>query len=126
MTVSEVSKDGHVIHNRLDFDCEAAEGSGVWPPPKKIDCVLVQQDLQEPSAPPSEKELAKAVAEMTDGEKLKNLCQQESARSPTSQQDEEFRKKVTKACNKKNRADVVASVTDLVREMGRLPATPAQ
>ena len=118
-TVSEVSKakDGHVIHNRLDFDCEAAEGSRAWPPPKKIDCVLVQQDLQEPSAPPSKEELAKAVAEMTDGDKLKELCQKESTRPPTSQQDEEFRRKVTKACDKKNRADVVASVTDIVREM---------
>lgn len=117
-SVSEVSKDGHVIHNRLTFDCQPAEGSSDSPP-RKIDCLMVQQDLQEPSPPPSKELLDQQVAEMTDGDKLKELCQRESARHAEheSQQDVEFRKKVASACDKANRAAVVAAVTDMVRSL---------
>jgi hypothetical protein len=117
VSVSEISKDAHIIHNRLTFDCEASEGSSGWPP-KKIDCVMVQQDLQEPSSPPSKELLDKQVAEMTDGDKLKDLCRRESARRPTDKsQDIEFRKKVAKACGKPNRTEVVAALTGIFRDL---------
>jgi len=116
-SVSEVSKDGHPIHNRLTFTCEAADGSS-GRPPKQIDCVMVQQDLQEPEPLPSKEILDKQVAEMTDGDKLKDLCQRESAPRPKEEpQDIEFRKKVGKACEKSSRAAVVAAVTEIFRDM---------
>ena len=116
VSVSEVSKDGHIIHNRLTFDCQAADKSS-WPP-KEIDCVTVQQDLQEPSPPPSRGDLDKQVAEMVNGDKPMALCQ-ELTRQPKgdeSQQETEFRSKVGSACRKADRAAVVAALTDVLRK----------
>jgi hypothetical protein len=117
VNVSEVSKDGHVIHNRLTFDCQTTDGS-TGSPPRMIDCVVVQQDLQEPSPPPSKQALDKEIAEMTDGDQLKKLCKGDTAPRPKDefQQDLEFRKKVAKACGKTNRAAVVAALTDIFRD----------
>jgi hypothetical protein len=116
-SVSEVSKDGHVIHNRLTFDCQPADGASGWPP-KEIDCVVIQQDLQEPSPPPTKEVLDKQVAEMTEGDKLKDLCQRESTPRPKEgKEDIEFRKKIATACGQASRTAVVAALTDIFRSM---------
>jgi hypothetical protein len=118
-SVSEVSKDGHPIHNRLTFNCEPADGSS-GRPPKEIDCIMVQQDLQEPEPLSSREVLEKQVKEMTDGDKLKEVCQAELARRSKdgSQQEAELGKKIAKACNQPNRAAVVAALTDIFRDVG--------
>jgi hypothetical protein len=114
VTVSEVSKDSHVIHNRLTFDCQAADGSNGWPP-KKIDCVMVQQDLQEPS-PPSKDDLDKQLAHMTTDDQVKEFCKGESAKAET-QEEVEFRKKVAKACEKADPSAVAPALRAIFREM---------
>jgi len=116
VNVSQVSNDGPAVHNRLTFDCEASS-SGAAPP--QIACVMVQQNLQEGSPEPSKAEFDKEMAEMTGGDKLKALCQENlAARSgPDANDDAEFRSRVAKACAKTNRADAVAALGDVYRQL---------
>jgi hypothetical protein len=59
VNVSEVSKDGRPIHNRLTFSCHFADG------PHEIDCAVVQQDLEEPTIVTREQQ-DKQLAELGD------------------------------------------------------------
>jgi len=115
--VSEVSKDGHVIHNRLTFDCQAAEGSDPYRP-KEINCVMIQQNLREPSAPPPRQEdLDKEAAKLSSAD-LKKAC--EEALAPKlksgSHDDAGFSEKVGKACAANDRASIVAALAGWFRE----------
>jgi hypothetical protein len=112
-SVSEVPKDGHPIHNRLTFECEPAKGSG-GSPPKKIDCIMVQQDLLEPSPQPSKEVMAK---QLTEGDRLKELCEGDWTRKDESPQGVEFKKKVAKACSQPSRTAVVDALIEVIREM---------
>ena len=96
LNVSEISQDGHAIHNRLTFDCGA-------PKAKTLECVVVQQDVQEPS-PTSVEQLNKAMSE--GGDVLK-ACKDPSWRKlPTIDEPRylsDYRKQFEVACQAKDR-----------------------
>lgn len=100
--VGEVSKDGHIIHNRLTFDCHSSS-------PKEIDCVIVQQDLQEPKTP-SKEDIDHAISEI--GDVLK-MCHESLSRFKIGEpkHETEFRENVKTACREKDRA----ALTGLIR-----------
>jgi len=102
--VSEVSKDGHVVHNRLSFNCVP----GVSSVPKQIDCVIVQQNLQEPT-PPSRGDQDKAISEM--GDVLK-VCSENfgQAKGGEPRHETEFRAKIQNACKAKDRAAAIDAI----------------
>lgn len=130
LNVSEVPKDDHVIHNRVTFDCQAADGSDPAAP-KEIDCVMVQQDLQEPSPLPSKEEWDKQFAEMSEDEATKEaikVCQeldqltkdeprQNGHRTKDElRQEAEYREKLATPCRKKDHAAIVAVLSDMLRK----------
>ena len=103
--VSEVSKDGHVLHNRLSFNCEPVA-------PKTIECVVVQQDLTDPTPLPKEeqeKAIAKVIAGMGD---LLTVCKEDIGQPQAGEPrtDTEYRAKLKSACQAKDRIAVAGAI----------------
>jgi|SRR5450631_2746461 len=103
LNVSEISRDGHSIHNRLTFNCGP-------PQAKRLECVVVQQDVQEPS-PTSPAEVNKALSELGD---VLRSCKDPSWKKPPSAGEprylSDYRKQFEVACAAKDRSAATEAI----------------
>jgi hypothetical protein len=118
VSVSEVSKDGHVIHNRLTLDCAATDGSNRTAA-KEITCLVVQQNIREPSPLPSkeewDREWGKQAREMTSDE-LTKTCKGLGQETEEWREDAELRERGLRACAKKDNTAIVTTLGSLLRK----------
>ena len=109
LNVSEISQGRHAIHNRLTFDC------GI-PKAKTLECIVVQQDIQEPS-PTSAEQLDKAMSEV--GDVLKSCKDPNWKKSPAIDEPRylsDYRKQFEVACQAKDRV----AATDAIRRFSQI------